>query len=84
MQLYVNYFDLEVKQEADNPTVGLVLCTEKNDEMAKYMLGDKVKQIFASTYQFHLPTEEELEIELKRELVAIKDELTQKSSSVHR
>ncbi|MCW8394315.1 DUF1016 domain-containing protein [Legionella sp. PATHC039] len=48
MQLYVNYFDKEIKQSDDNPTIGLVLCTEKRKEMAKYMLGDKAKQIFAS------------------------------------
>lgn len=79
MQLYVNYFDMEVKRPDDNPTIGLVLCTEKRDEMAKYMLGEKGKQIFASTYQFHLPTEEELAKELKREIKEIKHELGEKS-----
>lgn len=71
MQLYVNYFDKEVKQNSDNPTIGLVLCTEKCNEMVKYMLGDKAKQIFASTYQFHLPTVQELEKELRREIKAL-------------
>jgi len=71
MQLYVNYFDQEIKMDNDNPTIGLVLCTAKSDGMVKYLLGDKVKQIFASTYQFHLPTEKELEIELKREIRTI-------------
>ncbi len=75
MQLYVNYFDMEIKQHDDNPTIGLVLCTEKREEMAKYMLGEKAKQIFASTYQFHLPTEKELEQELKREIKAIEHDL---------
>lgn len=74
MQLYVNYFDQEIKMENDNPTIGLVLCTEKSDAMVKYLLGDKTKQIFASTYQFHLPSEKELETELKRELKQLKDE----------
>ena len=59
---------VRIKQESDNPTVGLILCTEKCDEMAKYLLGEKEKQIFASTYKLHLPTEKELEKELKREL----------------
>ena len=81
MQLYVNYFDMEVKQENDNPTVGLVLCTDKSDEMVKYQLGEKAKQIFASTYQFHLPTEKELEKELKREIKAIKHDLAIKKGS---
>jgi hypothetical protein len=45
-----------------------VLCTEKSEAMANYLLGEKAKQIFASKYQLHLPTEAELEAELKREL----------------
>ncbi|MFI4938168.1 MAG: YhcG family protein [Candidatus Berkiellales bacterium] len=71
MQLYVNYFDKEIKMENDNPTIGLILCTERNETVVKYMLGEKAKQIFAKTYQFHLPTEAELERELKREIEAI-------------
>jgi predicted nuclease of restriction endonuclease-like (RecB) superfamily len=75
MLLYVNYFDQEVKTETDNPTIGLVLCTKKNDAMVKYTLGEKAKQIFASKYQFHLPTEAELTEELKREIKEIKERL---------
>ncbi len=75
MQLYVNYFDLEIKSSDDNPTIGLILCTQKSDRMVKYLLGDKAKQIFASKYQLHLPTEEELEAELKREIKEIQHHL---------
>jgi predicted nuclease of restriction endonuclease-like (RecB) superfamily len=71
MQLYVNYFDEEVVTTDDNPTIGLILCTKKSDAMVRYTLGDNAKQIFASKYQFHLPTEKELEDELKREIKAI-------------
>jgi predicted nuclease of restriction endonuclease-like (RecB) superfamily len=70
MQLYVNYFDQEVITSSDNPTIGLILCTKKSDEMVKYMLGDRAKQIFASTYQLHLPTAEELQAEIQREVEA--------------
>uniref|UniRef100_UPI001041871A PDDEXK nuclease domain-containing protein n=1 Tax=Legionella bozemanae TaxID=447 RepID=UPI001041871A len=38
----------------DNPTIGLVLCTEKSEEIARYMLGDKAIQIFASKYPFYI------------------------------
>lgn len=72
MLLYVNYFDQEVKTDTDNPTIGLVLCTKKSDAMVKYMLGEKAKQIFAKKYQFHLPTEDELKTELKREIKEIR------------
>lgn len=68
MQLYVNYYDQEIKDENDNPTIGLVLCTNKNNAMVKYTLGENSKQIFASKYQFKLPTVEQLEAELEREL----------------
>ncbi|MCC8419308.1 MAG: PDDEXK nuclease domain-containing protein, partial [Rickettsia endosymbiont of Glossina mortisans submortisans] len=78
MLLYVNYFDQEVISEGDNPTIGLVLCTEKSDAMVKYTLGDKAKQIFASKYQFHLPSEEELETELRREIKEIEEHLKYK------
>lgn len=78
---YVNYFDKECTSPEDNPTIGLILCTEKNDTMVKYTLGEKKKQIFASKYQFHLPSEKELEDELKRELREIKAELPSKKSS---
>lgn len=72
MLLYVNYYDRECLSEGDNPTLGLILCTEKSDSMANYLLGDKAKKIFASKYQLHLPTEKELEKELKRELEKLK------------
>jgi len=80
IQLYVNYFDQEIKEENDNPTIGLVLCTDKSNAMVKYTLGEKAKQIFASTYQFHLPTEAELEAELKREIKEIKHRLQENSA----
>lgn len=78
MQLYVNYFDQEIKMDNDNPTIGLILCAEKSDAMVKYTLGEKNKQIFASKYQFHLPTEHELEVELKREIKELKKRFLEK------
>lgn len=71
MQMYVNYYDREVRSDDDNPTIGLILCTAKNDAMVKYVLDDKNKQIFASRYQFTLPTEEELKKELKHEMMQL-------------
>jgi predicted nuclease of restriction endonuclease-like (RecB) superfamily len=70
--LYTNYFDQEIATPGDNPSIGLILCTEKSDAMVKYTLGSKAKQIFASKYKFALPTEKELEKELKREIKNIK------------
>lgn len=80
IQFYVNYFDEEVKTKSDNPTIGLVLCTEKCDAMVRYTLADKAKQIFASTYQFHLPTVSELERELVREIKEIEHSLNREAN----
>ena len=68
MQLYVNYYDQEISGEDDNPSIGLILCTEKNDAVVRYVLGDENQQIFASRYQLHLPTEKQLQQELRREI----------------
>lgn len=60
MLTYVGYFDNEVKESHQNPTIGLILSEEKNDTAVKYALSGKVKPIFASTYKLVLPSEEEL------------------------
>ena len=71
MQMYVNYYDREVKQADDNPTVGLILCEDKKDAVVRYTLSKDDKQIFASRYKLYLPTEEELMQELKRECLLL-------------
>jgi predicted nuclease of restriction endonuclease-like (RecB) superfamily len=69
LQLYVNYYDQERRTQGDNPSLGLILCTDKNDAVVKYTLGPgQRKKIFASRYQLHLPTEAELKTEIRREL----------------
>jgi predicted nuclease of restriction endonuclease-like (RecB) superfamily len=69
IQFYVNYYDRERRTEGDNPTIGLVLCPDKNDAVVKYTLGEQQERnIFASRYQLYLPTEAELEQELQREM----------------
>lgn len=79
MQLYVNYFDMEEKAKDDNPTIGLILCTEQSKKMVKYFFGDKDQNIFARKYQFYLPTEKELETKLKKEIKEIKHRLEHKN-----
>ena len=69
LQFYVNYFDRERRTKGDNPTLGLILCPDKNDAVVKYTLGEEqARNIFARRYQLHLPTEEELQQEMRREL----------------
>ncbi len=74
MQLYVNYYDRERRTAGDNPTLGLILCTDKNDAVVRYTLGEGQSTIFVSLYKLHLPTEAELAAELKRELLSLEDD----------
>lgn len=69
LQLYVNYFDEVRRSKSDNPTLGLILCTDKNHAVVKYTLGaEQSQKIFASRYKLYLPTEEELREEIRREV----------------
>ena len=60
MQMYVNYYDREIKQEYENSTVGILLSTNKNETVVKYTLPEDNKTIFSSEYKLHMPTEQEL------------------------
>ena len=60
MQMYVNYYDREIKSADENPTVGILLSTNKNETVVKYTLPEDNKTIFASRYKLHMPTEQEL------------------------
>jgi len=83
MQMYVNFYDREIKQPDDNPTVGLVLCEDKKDAVVKYTLSKNNRQIFASRYKLYLPTEEELIRELRRERVLI-EAFKKKANKLHK
>lgn len=71
IQMYVNYYDRELKEPRDNPTVGLILCEYKKEAVVRYTLAKDNKQIFASRYKLYLPTEKELARELKRERLLV-------------
>ncbi len=62
MQMYVNYYDREVKLKDENKTIGIVLCQNKREAIVKYTLPENNEQIFASKYKTVLPTKEELEL----------------------
>ena len=67
MDSYVRIYDQTQKGEDDNPTIGIILCSEKNETMAKYSVLNDGKNIFASKYQFTLPTEKELQDYIAKE-----------------
>ena len=60
MDMYVRMFDELKRGSDDNPTIGIILCTDKSETMVKYSILQESQQIFASKYKTVLPTEEEL------------------------
>ena len=72
---YVRMFDGLVVAPDDNPTIGLILCTEKNETVARYSVLNDRQQIFASKYMLFLPTEEQLRLEIERERRLIESNL---------
>lgn len=74
--MYVNYYDRFEKQDFENPTIGVLLCADKNDAMVKITLPEDNKSIVASKYQLYLPSEQQLLDELKSELDKLKDDLS--------
>ncbi len=67
MDMYVRMFEDIKKQQGDNPTIGLILCTAKDKTVVKYSVLNESKQIFASRYQMYLPSEKQLQQEIERE-----------------
>jgi predicted nuclease of restriction endonuclease-like (RecB) superfamily len=67
MDMYVRMFEDKMKQPGDNPTIGIILCTEKDTTVVKYSVLKSSKKLFASKYMLYLPSEQELKEELERE-----------------
>lgn len=79
MDSYIRMFDALYRNEDDNPTLGIILCSQKNEAIARYSVLNDAKQVFASRYQLTLPTAEELERALmaeRRRLEAKLDDMT--------
>ena len=70
LQMYVNYYDRNEKAPDENPTIGILLCADKNDLLVKYTLPENNNTILASKYQLYLPTEKQLAEQLRIELQA--------------
>jgi hypothetical protein len=60
MQMYVNYYDREVRLADENKTIGLILCQDKSEAVVRYTLPENNEQIFAGKYQTVLPSREKL------------------------
>ncbi len=62
LQMYVNYYDEEIKDEEENKTIGIILCKNKKESTIKYTLGKGNKQIFASKYKMYFPEKQILKL----------------------
>lgn len=67
MDMYVRMYDELKRTEGDNPTFGLILCSETSEDMARYSILKENKQLFQAKYLTYLPTEEELRQEIERQ-----------------
>ena len=65
LQMYVNYYDRVEKLPDENPTIGILLCTAKNDTVVKMSLPEDNASILASQYQLYLPTQDQLKTEVE-------------------
>ncbi|MEQ1837119.1 MAG: PDDEXK nuclease domain-containing protein [Candidatus Nitrotoga sp.] len=74
MDGYVRMYETHAKVEGDNPTIGLILCSEKNAAVARYSVLNDSQQLFAAKYQFTLPSEDELQREILRERALIENQ----------
>lgn len=67
MDMYVRIYDERVRGEGDNPTIGIVLCSETDEDIARYSILHDNDRLFASKYMLYMPTEEELREEIERQ-----------------
>lgn len=66
MEMYVNIYDQNIREDGDNPTLGIVMCSETDADIARYMLNDN-KNVFMSKYLLCLPSKEQLKNEIERQ-----------------
>jgi RecB family endonuclease NucS len=67
LDMYVRMYDDLVKDESDNPTIGVLLCTETDKTIARYSVLNGNEQLFAAKYMAYMPTEEELHREIEQQ-----------------
>ncbi len=80
LQMYVNYYDRIEKLEHENPTIGILLCANKNDAVVRFTLPENQKQIVASQYELYLPTEQQLLEEVTKELESFEEKRIDKDA----
>ena len=76
MDMYIRMYDDLKRSEGDNPTIGIVLCSENSHDIARYSVLHDSNQLFAAKYLTYLPTQEQLrtEIEMQKEIFRLQHE----------
>ncbi len=75
MDMYVRMYDDMEKAENDNPTIGIILCADKDNTVVKYSVLNDNENLFVSKYQLYLPSEEELKAEIERDVLELQREI---------
>ena len=75
MDMYVRMYDDIEKAENDNPTIGIILCADKDNTVVKYSVLNDNENLFVSKYQLYLPSEEELKAEIERDVLELQREI---------
>jgi len=78
LQMYVNYYDRMERLPHETPTIGVLLCADKNDSVVKFTLPDDNKTILASKYQLYLPSEKQILAELRKEIDCFQNKQVEK------
>ena len=78
MDMYIRMYDELIKENSDNPTIGIVLCSDIDEDIAKYSVMHGNEQLFASKYKLYLPSNEELKNEIEKQKVIQKMKIEDK------
>jgi len=79
MDMYVRLYEDRIRGPKDNPTIGIILCSEKDETVVRYSILKDNKKLFASKYKLYLPTAKELRDELDRERTVLKNQRKRQS-----
>lgn len=74
MDMYLQIYDQMKRGEGDNPTIGIILCSETDSDVARFSTLAKNDQLYAAKYKLYLPTEEELRAEIERQKLFFKQQ----------
>ena len=67
MDMYIRMYDEKIRGEGDNPTLGILLCADTDEDIARYSVMHGSEQLFASKYLLYLPSKEELRAEIENQ-----------------